>query len=241
MKKIIIAIDGYSSCGKSSFAKAIAARLGYLFIDSGAMYRAVTLFARQQGLIENGKVKERELAARLNEIDLSFRYNPENRKSDIWLNGVDVEKQIRSMEVSRDVSAVSAVSAVRDFLVARQQQMGRDKGVVMDGRDIGTVVFPDAELKLFMTAAPKVRAERRYKELQAQGVSVRFEDILRNIEERDRIDTGRAVGPLRQAEDAVLLDNSDLTLPEQMEWVMRLIEERTRPDKTGRKTEIFRK
>ena len=231
MKKIIIAIDGYSSCGKSSFAKAIAARLGYLFIDSGAMYRAVTLFARQQGLIENGRVKERELAARLNEIDLSFRYNPETRKSDIWLNGADVEKQIRSMEVSRDVSAVSAVGAVRDFLVARQQQMGRDKGVVMDGRDIGTVVFPDAELKLFMTAAPKVRAERRYKELQAQGAAVRFEDILNNIEERDRLDTERAVGPLRQAEDAVLLDNSDMTIPEQMEWVMKLIEERTRPDK----------
>ena len=227
MKKIIIAIDGYSSCGKSSFAKAIAARLGYLFIDTGAMYRAVALFARQEGMIKDGKINEKELISRLNEIHLSFHYCPETQKSDIYLNGENVEKLIRSMEVSRYVSSISAIPEVRKFLVSRQQQMGMDKGVVMDGRDIGTVVFPDAELKLFMTAAPEVRAERRYKELRAQGSSVSFDEILRNIEERDRLDTERAVSPLRQAPDALLLDNSHMSIPEQMEWVMKLIKERT--------------
>ncbi len=227
MKKIIIAIDGYSSCGKSSFAKAIAARLGYLFIDTGAMYRAVALFARQEGMIKDGKINEKELISRLNEIHLSFHYCPETQKSDIYLNGENVEKLIRSMEVSRYVSSISAIPEVRKFLVSRQQQMGMDKGVVMDGRDIGTVVFPNAELKLFMTAAPEVRAERRYKELRAQGSSVSFDEILRNIEERDRLDTERAVSPLRQAPDALLLDNSHMSIPEQMEWVMKLIKERT--------------
>ena len=227
MKKIIIAIDGYSSCGKSSFAKAIAARLGYLFIDTGAMYRAVALFARQEGMIKDGKINEKELISRLNEIHLSFHYCPETQKSDIYLNGENVEKLIRSMEVSRYVSSISTIPEVRKFLVSRQQQMGMDKGVVMDGRDIGTVVFPNAELKLFMTAAPEVRAERRYKELRAQGSSVSFDEILRNIEERDRLDTERAVSPLRQAPDALLLDNSHMSIPEQMEWVMKLIKERT--------------
>lgn len=226
MKKIVIAIDGYSSGGKSTFAKAIASRLGYIFIDTGAMYRAVTLFALRSGMIRNGEVDRKALVEALGRIRIGFRYNPEKGKSDIYLDGENVEDEIRGIEVSTWVSHVSSIAEVRALLVRLQQQMGKDKGIVMDGRDIGTVVFPDAELKIFMTASPHVRALRRYKELSGKGENVFLEEIERNIEERDRLDETRKESPLRRAKDAVLLDNSEMTVDEQMEWVMKLIEER---------------
>ena len=179
--KIIIAIDGYSSCGKSTFAKAIAARLGYIFIDTGAMYRAVTLYALEHGAIRSGIVDEEEVVRLLKEIQITFRFNPERGASDIYVNGDRVEGKIRTIEVSNCVSAVSAIAEVREMLVRMQQEMGRRKGVVMDGRDIGTVVFPDAELKIFMTADPKVRAQRRYDELTAKGDKVSLEEIEQNV------------------------------------------------------------
>lgn len=226
MKKIVIAIDGYSSGGKSTFAKAIASRLGYIFIDTGAMYRAVTLFALRSGMIRNGEVDRKALVEALGRIRIGFRYNPEKGKSDIYLDGENVEDEIRGIEVSTWVSHVSSIAEVRALLVRLQQQMGKDKGIVMDGRDIGTVVFPDAELKIFMTASPHVRALRRYKELSGKGENVSLEEIERNIEERDRLDETRKESPLRRAKDAVLLDNSEMTVDGQMEWVMKLIEER---------------
>lgn len=219
-RKIIIAVDGYSSCGKSTFAKAIAARLGYIFIDTGAMYRAVTLHALDRGAIRSGVVDEEAVCRLLDGIDISFRYNPERGASDIYVDGGLAEGRIRSLEVSNCVSAVSAIAAVRAKLVAMQQEMGRRRGVVMDGRDIGTAVFPDAELKLFMTADPAVRARRRYDELRAKGQEVSLEEIERNVVERDRADTSRAVSPLRRADDAIVLDNSHMTVDEQMEWFM---------------------
>ena len=227
-RKIIIAVDGFSSCGKSTFAKAIAARLGYIFIDTGAMYRAVTLFALEQGAIRSGIVHEDEVAALLDRIAITFRFNPERGASDIYVNGDLVEGKIRTIEVSNCVSRVSAIPAVRKKLVAMQQEMGRRRGVVMDGRDIGTVVFPDAELKLFMTADPKVRAQRRYDELTAKGQQVTLEEIERNVRARDEADMSRAISPLRQADDAVVLDNSRMTVDEQMEWFMKLFAERTK-------------
>ena len=214
--KIIIAVDGFSSCGKSTFAKAIAARLGYIFIDTGAMYRAVTLFALEQGAIRSGIVHEDEVAALLDRIAITFRFNPERGASDIYVNGDLAEGKIRTIEVSNCVSRVSAIPEVRAKLVAMQQEMGRRKGVVMDGRDIGTVVFPDAEMKLFMTADPKVRARRRYDELRAKGDEVTLEEIERNVVERDKADMSRRVSPLRQAEDAIVLDNSRMTVDEQV-------------------------
>ena len=226
MKKIVIAIDGYSSGGKSTFAKALASRLGYIFIDTGAMYRAVTLFALRSGMIRNGEVDRKALVEALGRIRIGFRYNPEKGKSDIYLDGENVEDEIRGIEVSTWVSHVSSIAEVRALLVHLQQQMGKDKGIVMDGRDIGTVVFPDAELKIFMTASPHVRALRRYKELSGKGENVSLEEIERNIEERDRLDETRKESPLRRAKDAVLLDNSEMTVDGQMEWVMKLIEER---------------
>ena len=226
MKKIVIAIDGYSSGGKSTFAKAIASRLGYIFIDTGAMYRAVTLFALRSGMIRNGEVDRKALVEALGRIRIGFRYNPEKGKSDIYLDGENVEDEIRGIEVSTWVSHVSSIAEVRALLVHLQQQMGKDKGIVMDGRDIGTVVFPDAELKIFMTASPHVRALRRYKELSGKGENVSLEEIERNIEERDRLDETQKESPLRRAKDAVLLDNSEMTVDGQMEWVMKLIEER---------------
>ena len=226
MKKIVIAIDGYSSGGKSTFAKAIASRLGYIFIDTGAMYRAVTLFALRSGMIRNGEVDRKALVEALGRIRIGFRYNPEKGKSDIYLDGENVEDEIRGIEVSTWVSHVSSIAEVRALLVRLQQQMGKDKGIVMDGRDIGTVVFPDEELKIFMTGSPHVRALRRYKELSGKGENVSLEEIERNIEERDRLDETRKESPLRRAKDAVLLDNSEMTVDEQMEWVMKLIEER---------------
>lgn len=219
-QKIIIAIDGFSSCGKSTFAKSIAARLGYIFIDTGAMYRAVTLYAQEHGAIRSGIIDEEAVTRLLDGIVITFRFNPERGASDIYVDGDLVEGKIRTIEVSNCVSGVSAIPAVRQKLVAMQQQMGRQRGVVMDGRDIGTVVFPDAELKIFMTADPAVRAQRRYDELRAKGDDVSLEEIERNVRERDKADMGRAISPLRQAVDAVVLDNSRMTVDEQMAWFM---------------------
>ena len=219
-KKIVIALDGFSSCGKSTFAKAIAAKLGYIFIDTGAMYRAVALYALEQGAIVDGVVDEAQVVKLLGEVEISFRFNAERGASDIYVNGVYAEDRIRGIEVSNCVSKVSSIGAVREKLVAMQQQMGRERGVVMDGRDIGTVGFPDAELKIFMTADPKVRAERRYKELTAKGEAVTMEEILENVISRDQADMTRAISPLRRAEDALELDNSYMSVEEQMAWFM---------------------
>lgn len=225
-KKIVIAVDGFSSCGKSTFAKLVAARLGYIFIDTGAMYRAVTLYALENGAIANGILNEEALIGMLDDIDISFRFNPERGASDIYVNGVWVEGKIRTIEVSNLVSSVSAVAEVRKRLVALQQRMGHDKGVVMDGRDIGTVVFPNAELKIFMTADPEVRAERRYRELQAKGELVSMEEIVENIRQRDHLDQTRAISPLRKADDAIVLDNGGMTLEEEMAWFDEIFAER---------------
>ena len=224
-KKIVIAIDGYSSCGKSTFAKAIAARLGYIFIDTGAMYRAVTLYALEHGAIRQGMVYEEEVIKLLPEMQITFRFNPERGASDIYVNGDRVEGKIRSIEVSNCVSAVSAIGKVREMLVRMQQEMGKRRGVVMDGRDIGTVVFPDAELKIFMTADPRVRAQRRYDELTAKGDKVSLEEIEQNVRDRDYQDEHRAISPLRKADDAIVLDNSAMTVEEQMTWIMERIAE----------------
>lgn len=219
-KRIIIAIDGHSSCGKSTFAKAIAARLGYIFIDTGAMYRAVTLYALEHGAICSGMVDEAAVEAMLDHINIDFRFNPQRGASDIYVNGDLVEGKIRTIEVSNCVSAVSSIAAVRRKLVAMQQQMGLKRGVVMDGRDIGTVVFPEAELKIYMTADPMVRAERRFKELTAKGDKVTLEQIYENVVSRDKADMTRAISPLRKADDAIVLDNSQMSVEEQMAWFM---------------------
>lgn len=224
--KIVIAIDGHSSCGKSTVAKEIAKNLGYIYIDSGAMYRAVTLFALRNQLAGDGKVNEAELIDRLSEIKIEFRFNPQNLRNETFLNGENVEEEIRQLPVSQHVSPVATIREVREAMVAQQQEMGKQKGLVMDGRDIGTVVFPKAELKLFMTARPEVRAQRRYDELTAKGQQVSFAEILANVIERDRIDSSREVSPLRQADDALVLDNSDLTREEQMAWVMKTIHDK---------------
>ena len=218
--KIIIAIDGHSSCGKSTFAKAIAARLGYIFIDTGAMYRAVTLYALEHGAIKSCITDEDMIESMLDDININFRFNPERGASDIYVNGEMVEGKIRTIEVSNCVSAVSSIGAVRRKLVAMQQQMGRNGGVVMDGRDIGTVVFPDAELKIYMTADAMVRAERRFKELTAKGDKVTLEEIYENVVSRDKADMSRAISPLRKADDAIVLDNSYMSVEEQMEWFL---------------------
>ena len=238
-QKIIIAVDGFSSCGKSTFAKAIARRLGYIFIDTGAMYRAVTLYALEHGAIRSGMVDEEAVVGLLDRISITFRFNPDRGASDIYVNGDLVEGKIRTIEVSNCVSRVSAIPQVRRKLVAMQQEMGRRKGVVMDGRDIGTVVFPHAEMKLFMTADPHVRALRRYEELRAKGDNVTLEEIEQNVRSRDKADMSRAVSPLRQAEDAIVLDNSHMTVDEQMDWFMeqlRQLRERMRAQE-GRQTE----
>ena len=217
-RKIVIAIDGHSSCGKSTFAKAIAARLGYIFIDTGAMYRSVTLYALENGGIVNGIVDEDAIVGLLDKIEITFRFNPARGASDVYVNGEIVEGKIRTIEVSNFVSPVSSIGAVRAKLVAMQQQMGKHRGVVMDGRDIGTVVFQDAELKIFMTAEPEVRATRRYAELTAKGDSVSYEEVLENVIARDKADSTRAISPLRKADDAVVLDNSHMTVEQQMAW-----------------------
>lgn len=220
MKKITIAIDGHSSCGKSTMAKDLARRIGYVYVDTGAMYRAVTLFALRNDLFnEDDTVKTDELEKRMPEISITFKFNPETGRPDTYLNGELVEQVIRSLEVSNHVSAVSAIPFVRTEMVAQQQAMGQEGGIVMDGRDIGTTVFPNAKLKVFVTATAEVRAQRRFKELQEKGMPADFDDILKNVIERDYQDSHREVSPLRQAEDALLLDNSELTIPEQNEWL----------------------
>jgi len=219
MRKISIAIDGHSSTGKSTLARQLAKSLGYVYIDSGAMYRAVTLFALRNGLL-NGSLDREGLLSHLDGLELGFRVNEDNGRSEIQLNGENVEKDIRTIEVSRHVSEVAAIPEVREKLVRLQRQMGRDKGVVMDGRDIGTVVLPEAELKLFMTAAPEIRAARRYKELLDRGEEVSYEDVLSNVRHRDHLDSHREVSPLKQAEDAIRFDNSDMGLKEQFERVL---------------------
>ena len=220
MKKITIAIDGFSSCGKSTMAKDLAREIGYIYIDSGAMYRAVTLFCLDNGLFTGDDIDTERLEQEMGNIRISFRLNPETGRPDTYLNGVNVENRIRSMEVSAHVSPVAALPFVRQALVAQQQQMGREKGIVMDGRDIGTTVFPDAELKVFVTASPEIRAQRRYDELKAKGQPADYEDILANVKQRDDMDPHRAVSPLRRADDALLLDNSHLTISEQQAWLI---------------------
>ena len=224
-RKIIIAIDGFSSCGKSTFAKSIAARLGYIFIDTGAMYRAVTLYALENGAVEDGVVDAAKVEALLPQVEIAFRFNPERGASDVYVNGVEVEQKIRTIEVSNLVSKISSIGAVREKLVSLQQQMGQARGVVMDGRDIGTVVFPDAELKIYMTADAEVRAKRRYDELTAKGDNVTMEEILENVISRDHADMNREISPLRQAEDAIVLDNSYMSVEEQMAWFMERYEQ----------------
>ena len=222
MKKITIAIDGYSSCGKSTMAKNLAREIGYIYIDTGAMYRAVTLYALRRGQITiNRTVKSIELEREMPLITVSFTINRETGQPDTLLNGENVEQQIRTMEVSNNVSQIAALPFVREALVAQQQRMGANKGVVMDGRDIGTVVFPDAELKIFVTASAEVRAQRRFDELKAKGISADYSDILKNVQERDYIDSHREVSPLRKASDAIELDNSQLTIDQQQAWLMQ--------------------
>ena len=228
MKKITIAIDGYSSTGKSTVAKALAKALGYVYIDTGAMYRAVTLFAMRKGWISEGSFFKENLVASLDDIHLHFEYNGEKGFAEIYLNDENVEELIRSLEVSKYVSLIAEVKEVRQKLVEQQQNFGRSKAVVMDGRDIGTVVFPFAELKLFMTASPEIRAKRRFEELKENDSTITYEDVYENVVSRDHIDTTREDSPLRKAEDAIELDNSVLTREEQLAMIMDLVEERTK-------------
>ncbi len=226
MKKITIAIDGFSSTGKSTLAKQVAKKLGYVYVDTGAMYRAVTLFAMQNNIIDTFDFDKEQLIKRLPEIHLRFEFNSQLGFAEMYLNDVNVEKQIRTLEVSNFVSQVAEVSEVRAMLVKQQQQMGKDKGVVMDGRDIGTVVFPDAELKIFMTARPDVRAQRRFEELSEKGQLVSYDRVLENVLQRDYIDTHRDDSPLVMAKDAVEIDNSELTRETQFQKVLQLVEEK---------------
>lgn len=219
MKKITIAIDGFSSCGKSTMAKDLAKEVGYIYIDSGAMYRAVTLYSIENGIFNGNAIDTEKLTQDIKNIRISFKLNSETGRPDTHLNGVNVESKIRSMEVSSKVSPISALDFVREAMVAQQQVMGKEKGIVMDGRDIGTTVFPDAELKIFVTASPEIRAQRRYDELKAKGQEASFDEILENVKQRDYIDQHRAVSPLRKAEDALLLDNTNLTIEQQKKWL----------------------
>jgi cytidylate kinase len=228
MKKITIAIDGHSSCGKSTMAKDLARTVGYVYVDTGAMYRCVTLYALRNGLFTTDGIDEEALRQQMDNIRISFSLNSETGRPDTYLNGELVENDIRTMEVSSHVSPIAALGFVREAMVAQQQQMGKDKGVVMDGRDIGTVVFPDAELKIFVTASAEVRAQRRYDELKGKGMEADYADILKNVQERDYIDSHREVSPLRQADDAILLDNSHMTISEQKEWLLARFKEATR-------------
>ena len=226
MKKITIAIDGHSSCGKSTMAKDLARRVGYIYVDTGAMYRSVTLYALRNHLFrEDGTIFADELQQQMQNIHISFQLNPETGRPDTYLNGECVEQQIRSLEVSSHVSPIAALGFVREAMVAQQQEMGQGGGVVMDGRDIGTVVFPDAELKIFVTASAEVRAQRRFDELKEKNMPADYADILKNVQERDYIDSHREVSPLRQAPDALLLDNSTMTIAEQNEWLMQRFNE----------------
>ncbi|MBQ9666693.1 MAG: (d)CMP kinase [Bacteroidaceae bacterium] len=234
MKKIIIAIDGHSSCGKSTMAKQLAKEIGYVYVDTGAMYRAVTLFAMRNGMFPDEGIKEEELKEAIDagKIQIGFKFNPETGRPDTYLNGEKVEDEIRQMAVSNRVSPIAALPFVRALLTEQQQAMGKEKGIVMDGRDIGTAVFPQAELKVFVTASARVRAQRRYDELmgkaqtQEEKDALNYEEILKNVEERDYIDSHREVAPLRQAEDAIVLDNSELTREEQSAWLLERFKER---------------
>lgn len=222
--KINIALDGYSSCGKSTIAKRLARSLGYTYVDTGAMYRGVTLYALREGLFSGAEPMVEEIIRRLPRIEMRFAIYPDGQH--LLLNGEDVEREIRGMEVSEHVSPIATIPEVRAALTRQQQDMAKEKGVVMDGRDVGTTILPDAELKIFVTARPEVRARRRFDELTAKGESVTYDSVLINVRERDRIDSGRAVSPLRQAEDALILDNSDMTLDQQQAWVEERVRER---------------
>lgn len=217
-KKIVIAIDGHSSCGKSTLAKSLARELGYIYIDSGAMYRVVTLHALRNGWITDGQPDKKKITEGLKEIKITFEWDKTTEKNTTFLNGENVEDEIRQLEVSQNVSPLSTIAEVRTEMVKQQRENGKNKGIVMDGRDIGTVVFPDAELKIFMTASPEIRAQRRYLELKEKGEEVAFDEILNNVEERDSIDSTRETSPLRKAEDALVLDNSFLSREEQLQW-----------------------
>lgn len=223
MNKITIAIDGFSSTGKSTVAKQIAAYLGYVYVDSGAMYRAVTLYAMQHGYINEDNFDIEGLVSNLSKIEISFTFNKKLGFAEVYLNGENVERKIRTLEVSKFVSQVSTIPEVRYQLVKQQQRMGKDKGVVMDGRDIGTVVFPYAELKIFMTASAKVRAQRRFQELINRGEEVNYDDVLQNVQERDYIDSHRKDSPLVKADDAIEIDNSNLSLDEQLQKLLQLV------------------
>ena len=228
-KRIIIAIDGFSSCGESTMAKDLAREIGYIYVDTGAMYRSVTLYALRHGMFRaDGSIDTGALEAAMPEIRITFKLNKETGRPDTYLNGELVEKDIRTMEVSSKVSPIAALPFVRKALVEQQQMMGREKGIVMDGRDIGTAVFPDAELKVFVTASAEVRAQRRYDELKAKGMEADYASILKNVEERDYIDSHREVSPLRKADDAVELDNSRMTIAEQKQWLREKFEERAK-------------
>lgn len=220
MKKIVIAIDGVSSTGKSTMAKDLAKEIGYTYIDTGAMYRAVTLYCIQHNLFKEGRIDEEKLQASMDNIRINLRFNPETGRPDTYLNGVKVEKEIRGMEVAKWVSPVATLGFVRRALVAMQQEMGKEKGIIMDGRDIGTVVFPQAELKIYVTASPEVRAYRRLDELKSKGEAASYEEVLENVRMRDHIDSTREESPLRQADDALVLDNSNLTIEEQKAWLL---------------------
>ena len=228
-KKITIAIDGFSSCGKSTMAKDLAKEIGYIYVDTGAMYRSVTLYALRHGMFgADNSIDMAALEKAMPQIKISFKLNAETGRPDTYLNGQLVEKDIRTMEVSSRVSPIAALPFVRKALVEQQQAMRKEKGIVMDGRDIGTVVFPDAELKVFVTASAEVRAQRRFEELKAKGMPADLQDILKNVQERDYIDSHREVSPLRKADDAVELDNSNMTIAEQKQWLRNIFEERTR-------------
>lgn len=224
---MIIAVDGHSSSGKSTFAKAIANEMNYLYIDSGAMYRAVTLYCIRKGLVSASHLEEDEIIKRVKDISIRFNYNPDLERHETYLNGENVEEEIRKIEVSSMVSIISKIGKVRKRLVQMQREIGMFKGIVMDGRDIGTVVFPDADIKIFMTASEKVRAERRFRELKEKGVHVGYKDVLANISDRDRIDSGRTHSPLKKASDAHLLDNSQMTVDKQMDWFREILKNKT--------------
>ena len=224
--KIIIAIDGYSSCGKSTFAKAIARELGYLYVDSGAMYRAVTLYCMRNGLVSKKAIRTDQIISSLSDININFVYNPDKALYETFLNSQNVENEIRSIPVSAYVSRISQIPEVRTRMVQLQREIGVLKGIVMDGRDIGTVVFPDAEIKIFMTASVDIRARRRFDELSGKGEKVDLEEVKRNIIARDIADENRDISPLRRAEDAIVLDNSRMTVAQQMEWVREVIDKK---------------
>lgn len=226
-KRIIIAIDGHSSCGKSTVAKQLARKLGYIYIDTGAMYRVVTLMALRNGWIENKVPDKEKVIAGLKDTKITFEWDEKTGKNTTFLNGENVEEEIRKLEVSENVSPISTIPEVREEMVRQQRENGKDKGIVMDGRDIGTVVFPDAELKIFMTASPEIRAQRRYLELKEKGLDVNFDEVLANVEGRDKIDSTRAVSPLKKADDALVLDNSHMTREEQLEWSINKVKEIT--------------